>query len=316
MTKVLFNSSRPLGRCENLTAVWNAYDGEKVFVKNGFADVSYRPQTLVVTDEFVHKKRPDQTVVMVDHSVHGGKLYGIDQPHGVYKRETCSLIDWYVTSSEHARTFAASSAGIPMERCLPLGVPRTDAYVGKRKGDGNTFLAKFARAYLFAPTFRASWEPKAPEIDWAALDARLEDDEVLVVKRHMVAGSPLTSGAYSHIVEVDSSEPSTPYLIDADVVVTDYSSIVLDGYLLGKPSVLFCPNDDLAAYKRTRGFYMDYPSAYGHVTCNGAGALVMSARLALLEGMNDVERGCMEKCAGACDGHSTERVIELIRSLA
>ena len=312
---VLFNSSRPLGRCENLTAVWEAYDGPKRFVQGGFADVSPFDCDLVVTDEFIRRKRPSQTVVMVEHALVGMKFYGCDQPHGVYTPKTCGLVDWFVTSSEHGRAFNASAAGIPVERCPTLGLPRTDAYFGKRKGDGGTFLAKFSRAYLFAPTFRASWEPKAPAIDWEALDAQLEDDEVLVVKRHMITRDALAGGGFSHIVEVDPDEPSTPYLVDCDVVITDYSSIVLDGYVLGKPSVLFAPDEDLAAYERVRGFYMRYPGDYSSRSATSMQEVVALARRAAREGMTQVELFCRDRTAGACDGRSTERVIELIRNL-
>ena len=31
--KVLFASRRPLGRCENITAIYEAYDGDKEFVQ-------------------------------------------------------------------------------------------------------------------------------------------------------------------------------------------------------------------------------------------------------------------------------------------
>lgn len=312
---VLFNSSRPLGRCENLTAVWDAWDGPKKFAMGGFADVSPFDCDVVVTDEFVRRKRAGQTVVMLEHGLVGMKRYGLDQPHGVYAPEACGLVDWFITPSEHGRKFNASAAGISVERCPALGFPRTDAYFGKKKGDGHTFLAKFPRAYLFAPTFRASWEPKAPRIDWHEVDAQLEDDEIMAVKRHMVTRDALAGGGFAHIVEVDPELSSTPYLTDCDVVITDYSSIVFDGYLLGKPSVLFAPDGDLAAYEAERGFYMRYPSDYGHVRCKGAGVLVMSARIAALEGMNGVERRCLERTAGACDGHSTERVVDLIRSL-
>lgn len=314
---ILFNSSRPLGRCENLTAVWDAYDGPKRFSQGGYGDVSgFADCDVVVTDEFVRRKRPGQAVVLIDHAIAGGKCYGLDQPHGVYEPEACGLVDWYVASSEGTRAFCASAAGIPLDRVLPLGAPRTDAYAGKRKGDGHTFLAKFPRAYLLAPTFRASWEPRAPGIDWERVDGQLEDDEVLVVKRHMVTKGRMTRSRYAHIAEVNSDEPSAPYLVDCDVVITDYSSIVLDGYVLGKPSVLFAPEGDLAAYETARGFYMEYPGEYGHVRCKSSGSLVLSARIAALEGMNAVERACLERTAGACDGHSIERVIDLVRSLA
>ena len=312
---VLFSSSRPLGRCENLTAIWDAYDGDKEFAQLGYGDCSRFDAQVVVTDEFVQRKRDGQTVVMVGHGLAGGKLYGCDQPHGVYTPEKCGLVDWFVTSSEHGVPISASAAGIPQERCLPLGMPRTDAYFGKSKGDGGTFLAKFDRAYLFAPTFRASWEPRAPEIDWKALDGELDDDEVLVVKRHMVNGNQLAGGTYAHVVEVDPSEPSTPYLVDCDVVVTDYSSIVLDGYVLGKPSVLMCEPDDLEAYTAARGFYWSFPRDYGRIACESPRYLVDYARIAVHDGMTVREHECRKRTASACDGHSTERVVEFVRSL-
>ena len=315
MSGVLFNSSRPLGRCENVTAVWDAYDGPKRFGQVGFGDVSRFPQRVVVTDEFVRSKRHDQTIVMVEHGITGGKLYGVAQPHGVYTSETCGLTDYYVVTSEQTREIGAASAGIPVGRVLPLGLPRTDAYHGKRRGDGGTFLAGFVRAYLYVPTFRASWEPPAPEIDWAALDAQMGDDEILVVKRHMATGRPMLGGSYAHVFEVDCSEPSTPYLIDCDVVVTDYSSILFDGYMLGKPSVLMAEPADVAAYMEARGMSYTFPSEYGHVVCRSTDAMVLSARTAALDGMGRVECACLQRTASACDGRATERVVELVRRL-
>ena len=32
-------------------------------------------------------------------------------------------------------------------------------------------------------------------------------------------------------------------------------------------------------------------------------------------GLTDVERECLDMVADMCDGHSTERVVELVRSL-
>ncbi len=312
---VLFNSSRPLGRCENLTAIWDAYDGPKRFFQGGFADVSpFAECDVVVTDEFVRAKAPHQAVVMVEHGLRM-KRYGLDQPHGVYTPEACRLVDWFVSPSEQSRRWDASAAGIPVERCLPLGFPRTDAYIGKRKGDGGTFLADYDRAYLFAPTFRASWEPEAPEIDWAVIDNQMDDGEILVVKRHMLTGRSIADGEYEHIVEVDSSEPSVPYLIDCDAVMTDYSSIALDGYVFGKPCLLYCP--DRAGYMESRGTYMDYPRAYSsrYLMAEYHDAIIPLLRRACCEGMRDVDLDCRDAVAGACDGHSTERVIEFIRSL-
>ena len=317
---VLFTSTRPLGRCENLTAVWDAYDGEKEYRQLGFGDVSESDCDVVVTDEFLeYADKPRQTIVMIAHGLTGGKLYGNDQPHGLFqgKADACALVDWYVTSSEYGRKFAASASGVPLERCLPLGMPRTDAYLGKRKGDGGTVLAGYRRAYLYAPTFRAWYNAKPRPIDWGYLDSLLDDDEIFAVKRHMVAPGPMVKGEHAHIVEVGNGEPSTPYLVDCDVLLTDFSSILFDGYVLGKPSVLV--TDGAEAYEKSHGMYNDYPAWYGSRTVEVEGnedGFLAALRAAYGKGLGPVERNVVDTVAGECDGHASERVAELVRRLA
>ena len=74
---VLFISSRPMPRCENITAVYEAYQGEKVFdlmyertsdILSGKKDVDY---DLVVTDEIV--KESKAPVIMIYHGAACGK---------------------------------------------------------------------------------------------------------------------------------------------------------------------------------------------------------------------------------------------------
>lgn len=315
---VLFNSARPLGRCENITAVWDAYDGPKVFVRGGFSDLSARRERVIVTDEFLRGKGSHQRAVMIAHGLTGGKLYGEDQKHGqFFDKDTCSLVDYYITSSTHGIPIAASAAHIPEDRCLPLGMPRTDAYFGVGKGDGCTPLAKFERAYLYAPTFRAYYDKAVPRPDWRVLDSLMDDDELLVVKRHMVIGKPILGDArYAHIIEVGSDEPSTPYLVDCDVLLTDYSSILFDAQVLNKPSVLIC--DGMDSYLETRGMYREYPHQYGSRWVKAHGnerRLLEQMREACQTGMREADMECRDFVANACDGHSSERVVELVKSL-
>ena len=316
---VLFNSTRPLGRCENITAVFEAFDGKKRFMRGGYVDVSLEPENLIVTDEFVKFKRSDQVIVMIAHGLTGGKLYGRDQSQGIFTKDpnSCSLVDYYIVSSEHGRKFAASAAGIPIERCIPLGMPRTDAYFRKEKGDGRTFLAEYDRAYLYAPTFRAQYDDKPPEIDWQKIDELLEDDEVLAVKRHMLVNNLIVDCQLEHVVEIDPIEPSTRYLIDCDVLATDFSSILFDGYVLNKPSVLTANGRD--SYLKTRGMYMRYPAEYGSRSLVAGGneeKFVEHLRDACITGMRAADRRCREKTASSCDGRSTARLVDFVHSLS
>jgi CDP-ribitol ribitolphosphotransferase len=316
---VLFNSARLLNRCENLTAVWNAYDGDKIFKLGGYIDLVKTGNTnfnIVLTDEFVKNKAPNQKIIMIGHGLNGGKLYGADQSHGQFTPERCKLVDYYIATSEYGRKFAASAAGIPIEQCPALGMPRTDKYFGKKKGDGHTIMAQYKRAYLYLPTFRARYNKPTPQIDYEYLNSLLEEDEIFVVKRHMIRKRKFLSRPYTNIYEVDSNDTTYQYLFDCDVIVTDFSSALFDAYLLGKPSVLTAnENDD---YLISRGMYMNYPFDYSsrYVPIEGnEERLVLLMREAAANGMTSVEQRCCQLTSDACDGHSAERVVDLIKSL-
>lgn len=309
MGKVLFLSRRPLGRAENITAVYEAFNGEKDFIqetwKNPNPQIFSKEYTVVVTDEFIGYS-PGK-LILIGHGISGGKSYGLDQPHAYFKRKDASLIDWAVCTSVDTIDLTAKQSGIPREKVLPLGMPRTDQYFGKKKGDGGTFLAE-KRTYLFAPTFRGAYEPSMPRYDWEYINGLLKEDELLVVKPHMVTKRILPK-MYSHIIEVPSTEPSAPYLIDCDVLISDYSTIVFDGHVLGKPVVLF---EKVSGFARRRGMYFPYPQGYASRYVTDEPELVHVCRDAT-EPL-ELDLAAKKRACGACDGHSTERVVDLIRS--
>ena len=310
MKPVLFASSRPLERAENLKAVWDAYKGEKEFVQTNalrlHPAIRSGRYSLMVIDEF-----PAETpgkCIMMWHAIQGGKKIGLHQPNGYYSMRLAPLMDCIVTSGTGAVKMFAECSGLPEDRVLALGMPRTDAYIGKKKGDGRTPLAQ-KRSYLFAPTFRACGETGFPAIDWDLLDRELTDDEMLIVKPHMVC-RPLGVGEHEHVFEVPPDAPTAPYLYDCDAVITDYSSVMFDAYLLGKPVVLF---EKVSGYTETRGMYLDYPGQYCSRYCTNEEDLLKTLREA--NALTETERECVRLLADRCDGHAAERVCTLIDSM-
>lgn len=314
----LFVSNHGLDRDENLRAVWDAYEGPKEFVLGVNRIPLHRGHPVVVCDTLMpYDRLKDYISVNIGHGIIGGKLYGLDERRAGIDPKALAQTDYVISTGTAVRDIAAGSFGIPVERSIALGMPRTDWYVGREKGSGGTPLASHRRAYLYAPTFRGPNDgERLPNVDWTLLDSLLDDDELLVVKRHYFTHGDLVNRRCRHIVEVSYTEPSAAYLIDCDVLVTDYSSILFDGYLLGKPSVLLV--DDRDAYMRTRGTYFEYPAFYGSrsvcVERNERGFVDM-LRDAAERGMGDIERNCISLVADMCDGHSSERVAELVRSL-
>ena len=316
---VLFSSDRPLERAENLKAVWDAYDGQKEFMQyipRACAALCDRYSVFVVdcTPQY-SKTKGDVKTIFVSHGMTGDKLYGLDKSE--HHRAGCSQVDFAICTTGYSRSQTASQLGIPEERVLPFGMPKTDAYVGKRKGDGRTVLSVFRRAYLYVPTWRAKGNPPLPRIDWRRLDSMMDDDEVVVVKRHMCTRDTLVGAHLGHVKEYGNMLPSAPFLIDCDVVATDFSSILFDGYVLGKPSVLV--TDGAEAYEKSHGMYNDYPAWYGSRTVEVEGnedGFLAALRAAYGKGLGPVERNVVDTVAGECDGHASERVAELVRRLA
>lgn len=305
--KVLFASRRPLGRCENITAIYEAYDGDKEFVRLPSAKIADGSQYgLLVSDDSVPFS-PGK-LILVTHGASGGKSYGLKQPQPYHDKGRANLIDYVVSTSDRTISLEAMQHGVSDYKVLPLGMPRMDVYFGKKKGYGRTVLAKYKKSYLYVPTMRKPFEPKLPEIDFDYIDGQLTDDEIMVVKRHMVTKEPILRKTYKHIVEAEPSEPSAPYLIDADVVITDYSSILFDAHVLEKSVILF---EKDKGFVEVRGMSFPYPQGYASRYVRNEQDLVRVMKEA--DGPLAEDIACRKRSCGACDGHSTERVVNLIK---
>ena len=299
---ILFTSQRPLERAENIKAVYDAYDGAKRFERlnmyRQIPDLHSGKYELQVTDEL-----PSDTVgkcLFISHGMGGNKTYGLQQPHPYFNRP--DLITAAIATSKDTMPVVAKYCGISESQVVITGLPRTDAYFNKPQKESGK------RNYLYVPTFRSWFNWWAPE--WSSLDELLNDDEEFIVKPHMVTKRLLPEKPRKHIFEADSMKPSTEFLLRADVVITDYSSIMFDAFVMRTPVVLFAK--DRHKYLRERGMYLEYPDKYSDYFCHREDYMVQMIRYA--EWTPHMEE-LRDYYAGACNGRSTERVIELIKSM-
>ena len=298
MSCVLFISARPLDRAENIKAVWDAYDGEKEFMQTGTGrEPDYRGEkySLLVADELPNAS-PGKCI-FIGHGMGAGKSYGLQQPGGYFRHP--ELITYAIASSEDMIPYVARFAGIPKEKVIPLGMPRTDAYFKAEKAETKQ------KHFLYAPTFRWwDWQP-----NWERLSRALPEGSVIDVKAHMVTGW-IMPRQYSNIQEYSARKPSTPFLVQADAVITDYSSIMFDAMVLRKPVILFALDKD--EYLEKRGMYCEYPERYSKYFCESEKALGKCMEQAEWD---DYSEELRQFYAGACDGSSTARTIDLIKSV-
>ena len=296
---VLFTSVRPLERAENLKTVFDAYDGEKQYVRrdyshpiDGMHSGRYR---LVVTDGLM-----DDTpgkYIWIGHGMGAGKTIGVHHPRVPFRHP--DIVTYAIASSEDMVADVAGFLGIPESKVIPLGMPRTDAYFRMKQKPHE------GRKHLYAPTFRGGmWMP-----DFNMLWRTMPEGHELTVKLHMVTGNKVTS-RWPNIKVASAHVPSTPYLVNTDTVITDYSSIMFDAMVLRKPVILFAK--DKENYLRERGMYYEYPGAYSEYYAETEQEL---AGLLDEAEWTDEAEAAREYFCGACDGHSTERMVGLIKEV-
>jgi CDP-glycerol glycerophosphotransferase len=113
-----------------------------------------------------------------------------------------------------------------------------------------------ARVVLYAPTWRDDRTEMVDFVDLAAFARDLDAGHVVLARGHsrtLAHGHDLEGAG---LIDVTSYPDMADLLLVADVLVTDYSSVMFDFAGTGRPIVFFTP--DLAHYSADlRGFYFD-----------------------------------------------------------
>ncbi|WP_281292393.1 bifunctional glycosyltransferase/CDP-glycerol:glycerophosphate glycerophosphotransferase [Kitasatospora atroaurantiaca] len=178
-------------------------------------------------------------------------------------REAVSRWDYLVSPNPHTSEhfsraypgrYELLETGYPRNDRLAVATPAEVAAMRERFG-----LAEGQRAVLYAPTHREGQGGYVPLLDLRELAERLGPGYTLLVRTHYFdSGGPgeLTTGEQAAAVLDVSGHPTVEDLyLAADVLVTDYSSMMFDYAVLDRPVVVFAP--DWAEYRRVRGVYFD-----------------------------------------------------------
>ncbi len=156
-----------------------------------------------------------------------------------------------------ARIFRSAYAvrGPIWEEGYPRDDVLTDPDAARRVRD-RLAVPEGARVVLYAPTWRDDRREMVDDLDVVRFAAELPDDHVVLVRGH---SRTLRFGEDLHgvrLLDVSTYPDIADLLTVADVLVTDYSSVMFDFASTGRPMVFFTP--DLAHYsEQLRGFYFD-----------------------------------------------------------
>lgn len=174
-------------------------------------------------------------------------------------------VNYFCLNGEYERDFIIRDFNVLPEALIPTGYPRNDElyYVTpekKRAIREKLGIPEGKKVILYAPTWRdsndggASYQ-LAPPINWAKWKEKLGEDYLVLLRTHPYT-TKLMNVEFDEFVWNCIEYPSVNELMmAADVLISDYSCILLDYAILEKP--LICFGYDYEEYRDIHGFYFD-----------------------------------------------------------
>jgi len=166
---------------------------------------------------------------------------------------------------------------------------------------------------LYAPTWRDDRPGAVDHLDVAAFARRLGPGFVTLIRGHSRTLQPGASVIAPGVLDVTGYPEISELYLAADVLITDYSSVMFDFSVTGKPIFFYVP--DFEHYRdQTRGFTFDlFPVAPGPVTTSLtelADAVADAGTTAATHATRYEE--WRARFNAQDDGHAGERVVDRI----
>lgn len=269
-------------------------------------------------------------VVQLWHGTGTIKKFGQDANEGNLKKlekHANRTITHLIVNAEEIREQYAGAFGVELDKVYATGLPRTDVLfdVEKKREDKKEFYRQYPelkdkKIVLYAPTFRDDEVAKPKmELDLDKFIHELPENLVCIIKLH-----PFVAKQYSWTKEQQerykgriynlSSYPDTNTLLFvADVLITDYSSIIYEYCLREKPMIFYAY--DLEDFEsKGRGFYESYEEFVPGMVVRDTMEVIEAINMNLYEDKCDYERieWFRDRHYDYFDGKSTERVIQLV----
>ena len=146
-------------------------------------------------------------------------------------------------------------------------------------------------------------------MNFESLSHSLKENQVFLICPHPVMQNRIVTGSYENIIQVKDFTTNEMMCI-ADLLVTDYSSVVFEYSLLNKPMVFYCYDYD----EYNRDFYLDYENDLpGQLFRNYAELekYISAGDFEETEGVKDFRNRYMS----ACDGKSGERIAHVLEKM-
>lgn len=191
------------------------------------------------------------------------------------------------------------------------GYPRNDVLTN---GDGTATRRALGirpddRVLLYAPTWRDDRNEIVDFVDPAVLAEAA--DAVVLVRGHSRTLPQGRDAAGPRVIDVTGFPDTSLLLLAADALVTDYSSVMFDFSVTGKPMYFLVP--DMEHYRgELRGFYFDLTAHAPGPVVRTQDELVEALRAGDPADYADRYAQWREKFNARDDGRAAERVVDRI----
>ena len=268
----------------------------------------------------------DVKVVQLWHAIGSFKTIGFSRKRANQEehRRTSRAHRGYthvIVSADVDKPHYADAFNMPEKRIFATGIPRVDGFLNEESlaQARQDFFERFPQArgkrvVVFAPTFREDDIRKATydfsQLDFEGIANYCRANNALFVLKfhqytHGFAGVP--AGLEDVIVLADGVREVNDLLPAADLLITDYSSVLYEAALIDVPTVFF--PYDLEYYEQTRGFYEPYESFVPGPIVRTPEALVAALSFTGDQARIDAFK---QRHFAHFDNHSSDRVVDLV----
>lgn len=311
--------SRRKQRHNSLAALKEIADAKYVFINDSSALISCIPL------------RKETKVIQTWHACGAFKKFGFSTAEKKFGGSREQLLKYplhknfsIVTVSSPDVVWAYAEAFNMNDRkedILPVGISRTDVFY-----DQDAICAAYEKIHrlmpssqnkkviLYAPTYRgrvaAAYSPE--EMDLQQMYRELGDEYVIVFKHHpFVKKRPQVPEELKEFaVDMTDDMAIEELLMVSDICISDYSSLVFEFSLFERPMIFFAY--DLEDYFDWRGFYYPYEEMTPGPICRETKEIIDYIRHLDIRFDRQQVAAFREKFMSACDGHATERILELL----
>lgn len=269
---------------------------------------------------------PDPKTVLAQlwHAGYGFKAVGFSR-FGRYGSPTLGCghgkYTYAICGSQALKSVYAEVFGIEENAVLATGLPRIDEFVDPfhEKSVEQQFEADYPqfadkRIVLFAPTFRGRGKKDAyydySQIDFHRLYDWCGEDTVFLFRMHpfIEQAPPIPECFRNRLVDFSEYPSTNDLLYQANILITDYSSIVYEYSLLARPIIFFAYDE--MSYQATRGFHGAYRDIAPGKVCNSFDELMCALEQQDYEIEKVVEY--RDRYFQSIDGRATDRVIDSV----